>query len=346
VPKYRMIHDQTYMALSGLSVNIRTIKERLPPCVYGRVLLRLTHYIVDLRAKHPNRKILVGKYDLKSAYRWAHLSGPSAAECLTIFEGRLYASLCFTFGGTPFPNLWSAHSEIITDLANDLIQCEEWDELLSIKKTLGEGQMAETRIVLGWQFWTRSLQIDLPQEKYLAWTADIQNHLSMQTVDLDTLDTTVGRLNHVGLLLPPSRHFHSRLRNLVQKGKDKNRRWTRVPSPVKADLRRRSLAFPISNRHSADHHFEHPRISRVHHNSVDRHHTRKDPSTVVHFESDRQYISRWLVIQEQLCRNISHNTTYRCTPPSQHHHKSRLLPLLTMVSGSGKCSQRRPLSSL
>jgi len=122
-----MTHDQTFPGTSGLSVNIRTIKEKLPPCVYGRVLLRLTHYIVDLRAKHPEKRILVGKYDLKSAYRRAHLSGPSVAECLTIFENRLYASLRFTFGGTPFPNLWSSHSEIITDLANDLIQCDQWD---------------------------------------------------------------------------------------------------------------------------------------------------------------------------------------------------------------------------
>ena len=104
VQMLRMTHDQTFRGPSGLSVNVRTQKDQLPPCVYGRVLLRLAHYIVHLRTKYPDKRILVGKYDLKAAYRRAHLSGPSVAECLTIFEGRLYASLRFTFGGSPFPN--------------------------------------------------------------------------------------------------------------------------------------------------------------------------------------------------------------------------------------------------
>jgi len=93
IPKYRMTHDQTFPGPSGKSVNLRIDKSKLPPCVYGHVLKRLTHYIVDQRAKHPDKRILLGKYDLKAAYRRAHLSGTSIAECLTIFEDRLYASL-------------------------------------------------------------------------------------------------------------------------------------------------------------------------------------------------------------------------------------------------------------
>jgi hypothetical protein len=323
VPKYRITHDQTFQGPTGKSVNVRTQKDKLPPCVYGRVLLRLTHYIVDMRAKHPGKRILLGKYDLKAAYRRAHLSGPSIAECLTIFEDRLYASLRFTFGGTPFPYLWSVHSEILGDLANDLIQCNAWDhktlksplqellpaplrtdsdapfaaakpmavtmpqndrgivdvylddlppvcvdindnaercaaavplaihimgrpvepsepiprdELLSIKKTLGEGQMAETRIVLGWSFNTRNLTIELPPEKHFNWLQDLDNHTSMRTVEVEKLDTTVGRLNHVGIILPPSRHFISRLRSLVEFSKRKNRRWVRLPRRVKDDI--------------------------------------------------------------------------------------------------------------
>jgi len=110
------------------------------------------------------------------------------------------------------------------------------DELLSIKKTLGEGQMAETRIILGWNFRTRSLRIDLPLDKYTSWTSDLTNHISMRTVAVEHLDTTIGRLNHVGIILPPTRHFLSRTRQLVDQCQRRNRRWVRLPAQVKDDL--------------------------------------------------------------------------------------------------------------
>ena len=111
------------------------------------------------------------------------------------------------------------------------------DNLLSIKKTLGEGQMAEERIVLGWNICTRKLSIELPTEKFTNWSNDIDNHLSMRTVAVTDLDTTVGRLNHVGQLMPPTRHFLSRIRSTVLRNQAKNRLWTRLSATVKADLR-------------------------------------------------------------------------------------------------------------
>ena len=37
------------------------------------------------------------------------------------------ASLCMTFGGAPCPSFWSKISEPVTDLANALIHCPQWD---------------------------------------------------------------------------------------------------------------------------------------------------------------------------------------------------------------------------
>ncbi len=38
-PKYRMTHDQSFISLSGLLVNLRVNKESLPPIMYSFVLL-------------------------------------------------------------------------------------------------------------------------------------------------------------------------------------------------------------------------------------------------------------------------------------------------------------------
>ena len=324
VPKYRMTHDQSCPGPSGLSLNRRTLKDELPPCRYGRVHLRMTHYIVSLRARHPSTRILIGKFDIKSAYRRAHLDAATAMESLTTFDGLLFASLRYTFGGSAFPALWSCYSEILCDLSNDLIRCPAWDhttltapiqhllpaplrfespepfapamemavdipfndeglaecylddippvcvdigqnaercaaalplalhilgrpvttsepiprdDLLSVKKTLGEGQMAEQRVVLGWLYNTRTLRIELTSEKRLRWDADISSHLSRKSIRTEDLDSTVGRLGHVGGMLPASRHFLSRLRSAVYHAKSRNHSWIRLQAAAKDDLR-------------------------------------------------------------------------------------------------------------
>jgi hypothetical protein len=67
--KYRMTHDQSFPGPSSQSVNGRVIKESLPNCMYSFALLRLLHYIISLRERHPNTKIFISKFDLDSAYR-------------------------------------------------------------------------------------------------------------------------------------------------------------------------------------------------------------------------------------------------------------------------------------
>jgi len=96
--------------------------------------------------------------------------------------------------------------------------------------------MAETRIILGWTFQTRSLRIELPLEKHTNWTEALNNHISMRTIAIEQLDTTIGRLNHVGIILPPTRHFLSRTRSLVSHCQQRNKRWVRLPCTVKEDL--------------------------------------------------------------------------------------------------------------
>jgi len=69
IPKFRITHDQTFPGPSGKSVNLRVIKDDLPPCMYSFVLSRILHYIVDLRYRHLRTKIFLCKFDINSAYR-------------------------------------------------------------------------------------------------------------------------------------------------------------------------------------------------------------------------------------------------------------------------------------
>jgi len=66
--------------------------------MFSFALQRMLHQIV----RHPNVRILMGKYDVKAAYHRAHLSSTTAAESLTAFDNTLII-LCMTFGGKPCP---------------------------------------------------------------------------------------------------------------------------------------------------------------------------------------------------------------------------------------------------
>ena len=125
--KFRNTHDQSFRFSSQRSVNDRVISDELTELIYGHAILRILHYIHSLRAKYPNIAILIGKFDIKAAYRRLHLWGHSAAASSTVVNNIGYISLRLTFGGSPCPPLWCEVSELATDLANDLLECEDWD---------------------------------------------------------------------------------------------------------------------------------------------------------------------------------------------------------------------------
>ncbi len=126
--KYRLTLDQSFEASVGESVNKRVIKEALNPLHYGGCRLsRLIHYILSIRSRHPNIKILGGKSDIKSAYRRITLNGQTAVKCAIMCQEFSLVSLRLTFGGSPCPNEWCIASELFIDLANDILHCEDWN---------------------------------------------------------------------------------------------------------------------------------------------------------------------------------------------------------------------------
>ena len=129
IAKKRLTHNQSCKFGSNTSLNSRVTKDSLQDCMYGACLSRVIHQIIDLRLRHPNKKILLQKIDWKAAYRRAHLNWKTAIQTITqdVNENLAFLSLRLTFGGAPNPNFWGEISESTTDLANAILQLEDWD---------------------------------------------------------------------------------------------------------------------------------------------------------------------------------------------------------------------------
>jgi len=84
--------------------------------------------------------------------------------------------------------------------------------LLGPEKLTAEGRASELAIVLGWLLNTRQLLLSLPDDKYKAWSADIDELLQQHSTTIKALESTIGRLNHAAYVIPLSRHFLNRLR--------------------------------------------------------------------------------------------------------------------------------------
>jgi hypothetical protein len=305
-PKRRLTHDQSFSILPySRSLNDLTDLAKFPDLVYGFCIHRILYQIIALRRSYPNDRILLMKFDFAKAYRRVHYNGKSAMRCISIFKGLAFLQLRLSFGGMGCPAAWCPISEIITDLANDLLGNQAWDPtkchspiqtlvplptrlqddipmhpalptmvlpdarpfgsadvfiddiitvfldtpenctrapaavplaihivgrpkaklepiprepLLSMDKLAAEGAPGEIKIVLGWQIDTRRLLIQLPDDKWLAWTNDITNIIEKRTIPTrQTLEQLIGRLNHAAHVIPLSRFFLGRLRSKLSK---------------------------------------------------------------------------------------------------------------------------------
>ena len=325
IAKKRLTHNQSMVYGSGTSLNSRTQKDKLQDVMYGTCLLRIIHQIVEYRRRYPSKSILIQKIDFKAAYRRTHIHANTAIQTITqlVSLGLCYISLRLTFGGAPNPNIWSEISETATDLANAILQCQNWNpkttcsplqimvpktkeikfptqslaqalpmavninvsdkgqtdcyiddlttvtvdindnkakaeaavllalhtigrpvnhndpikrvNLVSLSKLAAEAELEESKILLGWRLNTRTLKISLPFDKFRAWSTNISDILKINRSTFKELETLIGRLGHVTLILPYAKHFMSRLRTLMYRSE--NRRHVAVPLQVQEDLK-------------------------------------------------------------------------------------------------------------
>ena len=109
------------------SINDRIDMSAYSEMIFGWCLSRILHFIVAIRLEFPLLLILIAKYDYSDACRRIAHSASAAAQTIAIHAGLAYLVLRLTFGGAPNPPTWCLFSEMVTDLANEINQCEDWD---------------------------------------------------------------------------------------------------------------------------------------------------------------------------------------------------------------------------
>ena len=85
-----------------------------------------------LRAIYPAARILLSKFDFKSAYRRVYFRAKSALQSCITTKGLhsidlALISLRTTFGGSPCPSIFSEISETVTDVTNAIIRWSDYD---------------------------------------------------------------------------------------------------------------------------------------------------------------------------------------------------------------------------
>ena len=91
------------------------------------------------------------------------------------------------------------------------------------EKLLAEAGAEEIKIILGWILNFRTLTIALPENKYVAWKVAILGIMEAGNTYLKELEQMIGRLVHLGIILPSSHHFISRLMELLRKSAKRRR---------------------------------------------------------------------------------------------------------------------------
>jgi hypothetical protein len=128
--KFRLTQDLSFSTdktAEPVSINSRVDMSSYPEMVYGWCLPRIMHYVISLRWYHPLSLILISKYDYSDAYRRIAHSTQAATQTVAVNGDTAFISLRLTFGGSPNPPTWCMFSELVTDLANEIAQCTEWD---------------------------------------------------------------------------------------------------------------------------------------------------------------------------------------------------------------------------
>jgi hypothetical protein len=89
-----------------------------------------------------------------------------------------------------------------------------WEGILSLKKLIAKATLAKLKFS-GWEIDARRMLISLPSHKVVGWSASIRALLLEGQASASELHTLVGRLSHVGCIIPMARHFLSGLRQAL-----------------------------------------------------------------------------------------------------------------------------------
>ncbi len=156
IQKDRLTHNQSWKWSSGTSVTSHIQKELLQACRYDFCIRRLINWAIAARRKYPGQSILATKIGYKSANHRGILHFATALQTSTqLLEDNLaIITLWLTFGGAPCPFKWGILSELICDLANELLKCKEWDPLTlhaSVQEDILTWEYLDDNVPLQWE---------------------------------------------------------------------------------------------------------------------------------------------------------------------------------------------------
>jgi hypothetical protein len=108
------------------------------------------------------------------------------------------------------------------------------EEMAALAKLLAEAGLEEIKTILGWVFDFRRMIVSLPDNKFIAWSREIENLLEKMETTAKELEENIGRMVHLSMILPFVHHFMSRLRDLQARAK--NRRSIKITAECEKDL--------------------------------------------------------------------------------------------------------------
>ena len=83
-------------------------------------------------------------------------------------------------------------------------------------KLFPKAGLTKIKMIIGWKFDFRHLRISFPENKLIVWTTDVNHLLAAGMTTAKELESTIGQLGHLALVVPGVYHFLSHLRELQQ----------------------------------------------------------------------------------------------------------------------------------
>ena len=100
------------------------------------------------------------------------------------------------------------------------------EQMEARNKLMAEATPEEIKLILRWTMDFRSLIISLPNNKHTVWSGSIKQLLVTGSAKAKELETLIGRLGHLGMILPFVYHFSADCENGIT-----SRRTSDTPRP-------------------------------------------------------------------------------------------------------------------
>ena len=88
------------------------------------------------------------------------------------------------------------------------------NDFIAEDKNEAEGAPEEIKTVLGWDVNTRKLLVSSPKHKHVPWSSQLQGFLSRKTLSLEEIQSLLGRLGNIAILIPMMGHFLNNIRQM------------------------------------------------------------------------------------------------------------------------------------